>query len=238
MRPEPSFSAGSFTYEFPRPMVTIDVVLFTVADNELKVLLVRRGIEPFKGVWALPGGFVRMDESLDVAARRELFEETNVSDVYLEQLFTFGDPGRDPRGRVISVSYFALIASEQRHLIARTDAAEAAWGSAVWPPKLAFDHARMLEYALQRLRYKLEYSSAVFQLLPRKFTLTDLQHIYEVILDKKLDKRNFRKKILGIGILEGLDETRMEGPHRPAKLYALSEEGFVYWKERGILFPF
>jgi 8-oxo-dGTP diphosphatase len=179
-----------------------------------------------------------MDESLDQAALRELQEETNVTDVYLEQLFTFGDPGRDPRGRVISVSYFALISAEHRELAASSDTTDVAWYSVYKLPKLAFDHASIIEYALRRLRYKLDYTSVGFQLLPKKFTLTELQRIYEIILNKKLDKRNFRKKILSLGILEPLEETKMEGPHRPAKLYSFVEESFGYLKDKGIIFPF
>jgi 8-oxo-dGTP diphosphatase len=228
----------SYTYDYPRPMVTVDTVIFTVLDNDLKVLLVKRRYEPFQDQWAIPGGFVGMDESLEDAARRELYEETNVQDLYLEQLYTFGAPERDPRGRVISVSYFALISAEHRQLAARTDSAEVGWYSVYKLPKLAFDHAEIIDYALQRLRYKLDYTSVGFQLLPKKFTLTELQRIYEIILQKKLDKRNFRKKVLSLGLLEPLEETKMEGPHRPAKLYAFSEENFVFLKEKGIVFPF
>lgn len=221
------------TYDYPRPMVTVDTVIFTILDHDLKVLLVRRGVEPFKGAWAIPGGFVAMDESLEAAARRELYEETNVADVYLEQLYTFGDPGRDPRGRVISVAYYALVSAEARELVARTDSAEVGWFSAYRLPELAFDHPRIVEYALTRLRYKLDYTSVGFQLLPKKFTLGELQTMYEVILARPLDKRNFRKKVLGMGILEPLDETKMEGPHRPAKLYCFTaDEGVTEGNER------
>lgn len=220
------------------PGVAVDTVVFTIVEDDLKVLLVKRRYEPFQGAWAIPGGFVAAHESLDDAARRELFEETNVSDIYLEQLYTFGDPARDPRGRVISVAYFALISAEHRQLIARTDTTEVAWFSVYDLPELAFDHVDIVKYALTRLRYKLDYTSVGFQLLPRKFTLTELQRIYEVILQKKLDKRNFRKKILGLGILQPLPETKMEGPHRPAQLYAFEQENFEYWKDKGIIFPF
>lgn len=234
----PDTAAEAYTYKYPRPMVTVDTVIFTVQDDDLKVLLVKRGVEPHKGGWAIPGGFVHLDESLEDAARRELYEETNVRDLYLEQLYTFGSPDRDPRGRVISVSYFALISAEKRELIARTDSTEVGWFSVYKLPALAFDHADIIEYALKRLRYKLDYTSAGFQLLPRKFTLTELQQMYEVILAKKLDKRNFRKKILSLNILTPLDESKMEGPHRPAKLYEFNQDQFVFWKEKGIVFPF
>ena len=228
----------AFTYDYPRPMVTVDTVIFTILEDDLKVLLVKRGVEPFKGMWAIPGGFVHPEESLEDAARRELYEETNVQDLYLEQLYTFGAPDRDPRGRVISVAYFALISAEKRELVARTDSSDVSWFSVYDLPPVAFDHADIIEYALRRLRYKLDYTSVGFQLLPMKFTLTELQRIYEIILQKQLDKRNFRKKILSLGILEPLEETKMEGPHRPAKLYAFHQENFLLWKEKGIVFPF
>jgi 8-oxo-dGTP diphosphatase len=234
----PDTRPDSFTYDYPRPMVTVDTVIFTIQGDDLKVLLVKRGVEPFKGCWAIPGGFVQLDESLEDAARRELYEETNVRDLYLEQLYTFGAPDRDPRGRVISVSYFALISSQHRELVARTDSTDVAWFNVYKLPELSFDHADIIEYALTRLRYKLDYTSVGFQLLPPKFTLTELQQVYEVILRKKLDKRNFRKKILSLGILTPLEETKMEGPHRPAKLYEYNQETFLYWKEKGIIFPF
>lgn len=228
----------TYTYDYPRPMVTVDVVVFTIIDDDLKVLLVRRAGEPFKGRWAIPGGFVGMDEPLDDAARRELAEETNVQDIWLEQLYTFGRPDRDPRGRVISVAYYALIAAEHRELVAATDTDAVGWFSVYDPPALAFDHQEVIGYALTRLRWKLDYTSVGFQLLPKKFTLSELQRMYEVILQKELDKRNFRKKILSMGILEPLKETEMKGPHRPAQLYAFKESEFIHWKDRGIIFPF
>ncbi len=226
------------SYEFPRPAVTVDTVVFTIQGDALQVLLIKRGLEPFAGQWALPGGFVQMDEGLDDAARRELAEETNVRDVWLEQLYTFGAPARDPRGRTITVAYFALIAADARDLAAATDSAEVAWFPIGKLPKLAFDHEAIVLYALQRLRWKLDYTSVGFQLLPKKFTLTALQRMYEVILGKELDKRNFRKKVLAMNIVEALDEKHADGPHRPAQLYRFSEDDFVVWRDRGLLFPF
>ena len=175
--------------QYERPSVTVDTVIFTLRQSELQVLLVRRKHWPHEGIWAIPGGFVHMDESLEDAARRELAEETGVDDpdIYLEQLYTFGDPGRDPRTRVITVSYFALICSDRLQLHADTDAADAAWFSAYHPPSLAFDHDDILAYAIQRLRYKVEYTAVAFQLLPETFTLTDLQEAYERILGEVLD---------------------------------------------------
>lgn len=217
--------------------VTVDIVIFTVQSDELKVLLVKRGISPFKGQCALPGGFVHEDEGLDEAALRELSEETGVSNVYLEQLYSFGQPGRDPRERTITVAYFALIAADRSQLAAGTDTTEAAW----WPlkklPALAFDHRDILDYALDRLRNKLEYTTVGFQLLPTKFTLTELQAVYEAILGKKLDKRNFRRKLELLKILKPVAEYR-RGGQRPARLYRFAASRFEKLKDKGILFPF
>lgn len=217
--------------------VTVDLVIFTVQDRVLKVLLVKRGIPPFAHRYALPGGFVLEEESLDQAAMRELREETGVGNVYLEQLYSFGDPERDPRGRVITVAYFALISVGQSPLQAGTDAAEALWSPVEQLPPLAFDHRKILGYALERLRYKLEYTTVGFQLLPKKFALSDLQAIYEAILKKKLDKRNFLRKMQSLRILTPLREWR-HGSRRPARLYSFSAGKFEKLKEKGILFPF
>lgn len=214
----------TYTYEYPRPAVTVDLVIFTIADNDLKVLLIRRGGEPFKGRWALPGGFVEIGESLETAAARELKEEAGVSGVYLEQLYTFGEPKRDPRGRVISVSYFALVDAGQQRIRAASDAAEAEWHSVFNSPKLAFDHKQILDYAVWRLRNKIEWTTVGYELLPKKFTLSELQRVYEIILQRPVDKRNFRKKILAQGQIRELNETRSDGAHRPAKLYSFREK--------------
>ncbi|MEP7337938.1 MAG: NUDIX domain-containing protein [Acidobacteriota bacterium] len=217
----------SYTYEYPHPSVTVDLVIFTIADNDLKVLLIRRGGEPFKGRWALPGGFVEIDESLEKAAARELKEEAGVTNVYLEQLYTFGEPKRDPRGRVISVAYFALVDAGRQRIQAASDADEAEWHSVFNPksgPKLAFDHKKILEYAVWRLRNKIEWTTVGYELLPKKFTLSELQRVYEIILQKPVDKRNFRKKILAQGQIRELNESRSDGAHRPAKLYSFREK--------------
>lgn len=217
----------SYTYKYPRPSVTVDLVIFTIDDNDLKVLLIRRAGDPFKGRWALPGGFVEIEESLEKAAARELKEEVGVTNVYLEQLYTFGNPKRDPRGRVISVSYFALVDAGRQRIRAASDAAEAEWHS-VFDPKLgarlAFDHKKILDYAVWRLRNKIEWTTVGYELLPEKFTLSELQRVYEIILQKPVDKRNFRKKILAQGQIRELNETRNDGAHRPARLYSFSEK--------------
>jgi 8-oxo-dGTP diphosphatase len=219
-----------------RPAVTVDVVIFSLRDSDLKVLLIRRAAPPFKGKWAIPGGYVHPDEALDEAAQRELEEETGLPDVYLEQLYTFGAPKRDPRGRVITVAYFALV-SDDVTVRAGDDAAEAAWHSVFDLPDLAFDHDEILSYALQRLRYKLEYTAVGFELLPNEFTLTELQTAYEIVLGEKLDKRNFRRRILEAGILAETSKYREgEGQGRPAQLYRYKKNAVTEVKARR-LFP-
>src|SRR5258708_1788991 len=216
--------------------VAVDIVIFTIQDSQLKVLLIRRGIPPFKDSLAIPGGFVLEDESLDDAALRELKEETGVADVYLEQLYTFGDLRRDPRGRVIAVAYYALIPSGCA-LKPGSDASSAEWRDAADLPKLAFDHRKIIDYAIERLRNKLEYTTAGFKLLPGEFTLPELQAVYEAILGKKLDKRNFRKKLELLGVLKALSTWRHTG-RKPARLYSFSAKKFEKLKDKGILFPF
>jgi 8-oxo-dGTP diphosphatase len=198
---------------------------------------VKRGIPPFAGQFAIPGGFVLEAESLDQAALRELKEETGVGEVYLEQLYSFGDPGRDPRGRVITVAYFALISADRSPLLAGTDAADARWFAVRDLPVLAFDHCKILDYTLERLRNKLEYTTVGFQLLPSRFSLTELQEVYEAILGKKLDKRNFRRKLLLLKVLRPTREYR-HGGRRPARLYEFVAANFEKLKDKGILFPF
>lgn len=215
--------------------VTVDILAFAVHEGGLEILLVKRKYDPFKSSWALPGGFITdKDETLDAAAQRELVEETNVSNVYLEQLYSFGDQGRDPRGRVVTVSYLALLREEELEIKASSDASGVAW----WPvkelPSLAFDHAEIIAYGLKRLKYKIEYTPAAFSLLPTKFTLRDLQIVYEAILGHEIDNRNFRKKFLGAGILRQLDETSQETSFRPARLYEFSEQDFEKLPDRPV----
>jgi 8-oxo-dGTP diphosphatase len=216
-------------------LVTTDVIIFTLREDDLQGLLVKRKYPPFQGMWAIPGGFVDLDESLEDAALRELKEETGVQDVYLEQLYTFADPGRDPRGRVITVAYFALVPARDVQPRSGDDAAEAKWWSVYDLPPLAFDHSQILTYALQRLRYKLEYTAVGFEMLPDEFTLSELQAAYEVILGETLDKRNFRRKILGAGVIEPTGGHRsLVG--RPAKLYHFRDDAVAEIKARR-LFP-
>lgn len=223
--------------QFERPSVTVDVVIFSLIDNQLKVLLVKRRQWPFQGMWAIPGGFVRMDESLEEAAARELEEETSVTDVYTEQLYTFGKPDRDPRTRVITVAYFAIVPADAipGHK-AGSDAEATAWHALDNLPELAFDHRQILDYALTRLRYKLEYTTVGFELLPDVFTLSELQYAYELILGEALDKRNFRRKILAADILEDTGKKKREGEGRPAQLYRYKDDAIAEVKARR-LFP-
>lgn len=208
-----------YSYPYPHPAVTTDVVIFTVREQRLKLLLVKRGGEPYAGRWALPGGFVGIDEDLEAAARRELEEETGVAGVYLEQLYTFGDPKRDPRERVISVAYYALVPSDRMVLRAATDAEAVGWFALDELPPLAFDHTQILELAHQRLAAKLDYSTIAFQFMAGEFTLSELQEVYEIILREQVDKRNFRKWVLALEQIEETGEERRDGAHRPARLY-------------------
>ncbi len=227
-----------YTYEYFHPAVTVDCVVFGLdfEEAELKVLLIRRKGEPFAGKWALPGGFVREEESLEEAARRELAEETGLGEVYLEQLYTFGKPKRDPRERVISVAYFALVKSREATLRAATDAADAAWFPAAKAPRLAFDHEAILDTALTRLKGKVRYQPVGFELLPPKFTLTQLQRLYEIVLGRPLDKRNFRKKVLATRLLVGLGEKEKGVAHRAAQLYRFDQREYSRMSKTGCFF--
>src|SRR6266566_7323251 len=224
------------TYKYPRAALTVDCVVFGFDEAELKVLLIERGLDPFKGKWALPGGFVRVDETIDEAARRELAEEAGLKDVFLEQLYSFGALNRDPRERVVSVAYYALVKLAAHDTKAATDATDARWFPISKAPNLAFDHADILATALPRLKSKVRYQPIGFELLPPKFTLSQLQHLYEAVLGAKLDKRNFRKKVLGFGLLVPLKETQMVGRQRPAQLFRFDADKYEKLKKRGFNF--
>lgn len=226
----------SYTYEYPRPALTVDCVVFGLDEDDLKVLLVQRAGEPFKGHWALPGGFVDMQETTDDAALRELEEETSVRDVYLEQLYTFSRVDRDPRERVVSVAYYALVKLSEHAVKAATDASDAAWFSVEEATKLAFDHDEIVATARERLRGKVRYQPIGFELLPEKFTLTQLQRLYEIVLDTELDKRNFRKKILAMDLLRPLDEVEKGVAHRAARLYRFDQRRYKQLVKRGFNF--
>jgi len=224
------------TYKYPRPALTVDCVVFGIDEEALKVLLIRRGGQPFEGKWALPGGFVNVDEPLEEAARRELKEETGVSGLCLEQLYTFGEVLRDPRERVVSVAYCTLVNLRDHRVRAATDAREAAWFSASRTRGLAFDHDRILDMALRKLEEKVRYQPVGLELLPAKFKLSQLQHLYETILERQLDKRNFRRKFVKMGLLEACGETEKNVAHRAARLYCFNKKKYRKLTDRGFLF--
>lgn len=226
----------TYTYEFPRPALTTDCVVFGLDNDDLKVLLIQRDLEPFAGQWALPGGFVNAGESVDNTARRELFEETGLKDIFLEQLYTFGDPDRDPREHVVTVAYFALVNLVDHPVHPATDARNAAWFEISDVPRLAFDHDTVLRTAHERLQGKIRYQPIGFELLPKKFALRQLQQMYEKILDRPLDKRNFRKKILKMDIIQELDEIETDVSHRAARLYRFDKTKYDRFVEKGFNF--
>jgi 8-oxo-dGTP diphosphatase len=210
----------TFSYEYPHPAVTTDVVVFTIRDGRLSILLVKRANPPHQGEWALPGGFLDIDEDLDACAARELAEETGISGVYLEQLYTFGATHRDPRERVISVTYYALVPQDALAAPrAAGDAADVGWYAFEELPRLAFDHAEIVTMAHHRLVAKLDYSTIAFQFMAETFTLGELQCVYEALLNQPLDKRNFRKRILSLDLIEETGKLRRTGKHRPAREY-------------------
>lgn len=226
----------TFVYEYPRPALTVDCVVFGLDEDDLKVLLIQRDREPFAGRWALPGGFVDMHETCDEAARRELAEETGLDDVFLEQLYTFSRVDRDPRERVVSVAYYALVRLCDHKVQAATDARDAAWFAVSEVDGLAFDHDDILATALARLRGKVVYQPIGFELLPAKFTLSMLQRLYETVLERPLDKRNFRKKVLGLGVLVELDEVEKDVAHRAARLYRFDRRRYRELVKQGYSF--
>jgi len=211
---------NAFSYEYPHPAVTTDVVVFTILDGRLSILLVKRANPPYQGSWALPGGFLDIDEDLDNCAARELEEETGIGGLYLEQLYTFGATHRDPRERVISVTYYALVPQDALATPrAASDAADVGWHAFDDLPPLAFDHAQIVTMAHRRLVAKLDYSTIALQFMPETFTLSELQGVYQALLNQSLDKRNFRKRILSLDLIEETGGQRRSGKHRPAREY-------------------
>ena len=226
----------SYTYKYPRPALTADCVVFGLDDENLKILLIQRDNEPFEGQWALPGGFAQVGEPVEKTAMRELEEETNLKNVFLEQLYTFSAPDRDPREHVVTVAFLALVNLVEHEVHASSDARGAAWFDVDDVPSLAFDHNEILRVAYERLQEKIRYQPIGFELLPSKFTLRQLQQMYEKILGRKLDKRNFRKKMLKMEILEELDEIETDVAHRAARLYRYSEEKYRKKAKKGFIF--
>jgi 8-oxo-dGTP diphosphatase len=224
------------SYQYARPALTADIVVFALDEHDLQVMLIQRDLTPFAGDWALPGGFVRVEETLDEAAARELQEETGLHDIFLEQLYTFGAVDRDRRERVVTVAYYALVNLAGHAVQASTDARSAAWFSVNDLPTLAFDHRQILDVALERLRGKVRYQPIGFELLPEKFTLRQLQHLYEIILDRPLDKRNFRKKVLSMGIIKETNEIETDVAHRAARLFRFDKKAYDRLMKRGFNF--
>jgi len=208
-----------YTYRYARPALAVDCVVFGLDEKDLKVLLIQRKRDPFAGAWAFPGGFVDVGETPEEAARRELEEETGLTNVFLEQLYTFGEPDRDPREHVVSVAHYALVNVRGKRVRAADDARDARWFPVLRPPPLAFDHDKILRMAHKRLRGKVRWQPVGFEVLPRKFTLSQLQHVYETILGEEIDKRNFRRRLLRTGLLVETGQTQSEVGHRPARLY-------------------
>jgi 8-oxo-dGTP diphosphatase len=213
-----------------RVPVFVDLTVFTIREGELRVLVEKRARDPFRGLWCLPHAPLDPGEALEAAARR-ILAGLRCAGAYLEQLYTFGDPGRDPRGPSIAVAYLAVVP-------ARRIPEGTTFQPAQRPPRLAFDHARILEQAVSRLRTKSEYSTVPLRFLAEPFTLSEVQAVYEVLLDRPLDKRNFRRKMLALGALDQTEGERRGGAHRPARLFRLAPKHPYLLKERGILFPF
>ena len=217
--------------------VSVDAVVFGYdQENGVSVLLIKRKNEPFQKMWALPGGLVLTGESLDEAVKRELKEEAGISVNYLEQLYTFGDPRRDPRNHAISVSYFALVRPQDFQLVAHSDAEGVAWFNIKKLPKLAFDHKKIIEMAVKRLRGKITYEPVGFELLEKEFPFSDLEKLYQTLLDQDIDRRNFKKKIMALGILEDLGKTVQRGAGRPAGLFKFNRKKYFELKEKGYNF--
>lgn len=225
-----------YIYEYPRPAVTTDCVIFGFDENGLKVLLIERAIEPFIGKWALPGGFVDIEETADECAKRILQKETNLEDIFMEQLYTFSDVERDPRFRVISISYYALVKLTDYTAQAGRDESNIKWFALDEVPELAFDHIRIIEKALERLKGKIKYQPIGFELLPEKFTLPDLRHLYEIILQTELDDRNFRKKLLSFNLLVDTGEMQRGARNRAPKLYSFDKERYEQLTRNGFYF--
>lgn len=225
-----------YCYKYPHPAVTTDCVIFGFDGTRLQVLLVQRGIDPYKGRWAFPGGFLKMDESCEQGALRELQEETGLTGAYIEQFHAFSDPNRDPRERVITVAYYALVKIQE--VQGGDDADRADWFALDDVPPLAFDHDMILREALKRLRERIHFEPVGFELLPEKFTMKQLQNLYEAILDVRFDRRNFTKKMLHFNILTQLDETTRPTPKREAFLYSFNEESYNELKQKGFRLEF
>lgn len=216
--------------------LSVDAVVFGYEEGNISVLLIKRKYVPFKGQWAIPGGFILNDESLEDAVERELLEETGIKINYLEQLYTFGKPDRDPRGRVVSIAYFGLIRSNVFKIFASTDAEQVQWFNINELPKLSFDHKEILIVAIERLQGKISYEPIGFELLDEKFPFSDLEKLYTTLLGREIDRRNFRKKIISLNVLDELDEKVSKGSGRPANLFQFNQKRYFQLKKEGIIF--
>ena len=225
-----------YCYKYPHPAVTTDCVIFGFDGSELQVLLIERGIEPFKGKWAFPGGFLNMDETAQEGALRELKEETGLENAYIEQFNTYSDPGRDPRERVITIAHYALVRIQE--VKGGDDAAKAQWFPIDKVPQLAFDHDKILRDAMRKLRERIHFEPIGFELLPEKFTMKELQILYESILGVKFDRRNFAKKMMHYELLNQLDETVRPTAKRDALLYSFNKENYELFKKKGFQLEF
>lgn len=227
---------GKYIYEYPRPAVTTDCVIFGFDEGELKVLLIKRSIEPFIGQWAFPGGFIGEEETTEECAKRILRQETSLDNIYMEQLYSFSEVKRDPRFRVISIGYYALVKLSDYNAQAGADATNIQWFSISDIPELAFDHEKILSVATERLKGKIKYQPIGFELLPEKFTLPDLFHLYKTVLQTDLDDRNFRKKILGYGLLIDTGEMQRGARNRAPKLYRFDKDRYEELTKTGFYF--
>ncbi len=226
-----------YTYQYPRPALTVDCVVFGFDEAELKLLMIKRGIEPFKDKWALPGGFVHVDEEIEVAARRELQEETGMEILFLEQLCAVGKLNRDPRERIVSVAHYALVKMNGHALKADTDATDAKWFAVSKLPEPAFDHGHILKTGLEQLRKKLRHEPIGLELLPDEFTLAQLQKLYESVLGKSLNKSAFQKKIMSLGLLVPGKRKRAAGHHaRTEPLYRFDLKQYKKLQQKGFHF--
>ena len=226
----------TFTYDYARPAIATDCVIFSFDGNVLKLLLLERDNEPFRNQWALPGGFVNIDETTENCALRILKEKAGLENVFVEQLFTFSDMDRDPRERIISVTYFALVNKHQFEITAGRDTIKAEWFDCKEIPQLAFDHSKIVVHALERLKGKVRYQPVGFELLEEKFTLPQLQQLYEAILGTAIDKRNFRKKILGMSFLIPLEEKEKNVAHKAARYYSFDKDAYAKLTASGFNF--
>ena len=227
---------GEYTYPFPRPSVTTDCVIFGYDGKDIKLLLIERGIPPFKGMWALPGGYLQMDEDAIDGAKRELYEETGLRDAYIEQFRTFAAVDRDPGGRVITIAHLALVKISE--VKAGDDAAKAQWFSLKDVPQLAFDHDMILREAMKALRQKIHFEPVGFELLPEVFTMPQLQHLYESILDVRFDRRNFASKMLHLGILDDTGSRKSGSPSRIPATYRFNKDNYDALKSKGFRLEF